>query len=227
MTDDSVLKEQVDLDIRPDGPARAFLEKRLDLFHLPAEVAHHVEGMGMKGAHVEMLARFLLVVDPHPHVDEVQLADPAAGQPFLRAAGRRGEAVVQVDPVADALLLRQGDHFTGLVEPVRDGFFAQNRDPGAQQLHGRRIMMTAVLLAGRADADRVDLETGLEHRLDRGETGHLKLGGGRVGFFLNHVADGDKTGIGVFLVAPGVVVADATQTDDRYIDHGGDLRLGI
>ena len=171
----------------------------------------------MKRPHVEMGRTFVGVVDPHRHVDDVQLAQPAGLDPFLRPQRGGREAVVEVDPVAQAPLPRQRDHLPGLRDLVGYGLLAQHGDAAAQQFHRRRVVIPAVLHAGRADAGHVHLQAAVQQVGDTVE--RLAAVGLRrlVGLVLDGVADGHDRACFMRLVVPGVVVADAAHAHHRDI----------
>ena len=107
MPDRPVLEEDVDLHVRPAillavGPIllRPAFEKRLHFRHIGREIPHHVKRMRMHGRmwkqgelslglliHMVMLT---MLISPQPRPD----------RPILLPQRRRGEAMIQVDAVA-------------------------------------------------------------------------------------------------------------------------------
>ena len=86
------------------------------------------------------------------------MAELAFGHPFFRQLGRGGEAVIQVDAVADAFFACLGDHFFGFVDLVGDGLFAENVAARFEREHGGLEVVGAVLVAAGGDADDVGFE---------------------------------------------------------------------
>ena len=173
----------------------------------------------MQGADVEPRRGLVGVVDPHRHVDHVQLPQPALLEPLPGLHRRRREPVVEVDAVGQAHLAGQPHQAAGLGDLVGDRLLPQHRDPRLQQLHRRRVVVAAVLHPRRGDAGGVDGEAAVEHAADAVERLRPVGRGRRVGPLLADVAHGHHLGVGVGLVAPGVVVADAAHP------HDGDPKL--
>jgi hypothetical protein len=157
------------------------------------------------------------IVDPHRHVDDVQLAESARLDPFFGAFGGGGEAVVQIDPVAQVLLFGKSDHLLGQLHIVRDRFLAEDRDTGGEDLHGRRVVIAAVLDTRRADTDGIDLDPARQHILDRVEAGAAVLFRCLVRFVRDNVTDRDYLAVVALLVDASVDVTDATESNNRYI----------
>ncbi len=105
MADDPVLIKQIHLDIGPDRPPGSFFEESMDLRNFSAEKAHHIKGMRMERPDMEMFAAFIIIIDPHAHVDGVQFAQTSFVQPFFGLARRWRKAVIMVDRVGDVLCL--------------------------------------------------------------------------------------------------------------------------
>ena len=197
---------------------------RLDV---AAEVAHDVDRVRVQRLDLEVGRALARVHDPHAHVDEEQVAEAALVLPLLGQQRGRGEAVVEVDAVADALLLRLGDHLLGLGDLVGDRLLAQDVAAGLEGLHGGQVMVAAVLVAAGGDAAQVGPER-VEHLLDVvAKAGTPKRGRGLRRRAPCGIAHADQFGQRVFLVEHGMAVADGTQADHADADHGGVLLVAM
>ena len=84
--------------------------------------------MGVQGPDMKPGGSFVGVVDPHRHIDNVDFPQSPRFHPFFGAQGCRGEAVVEVNPIAQVLFLGQGNHFLRQGNIVRDRLFTQYRN---------------------------------------------------------------------------------------------------
>ena len=215
MADDAIFELQVHLGIRPANAPRCMVEKGVHSFYIAAEKAHDVERVGVQGANVKPRRGLVGIANPHRHVDQQQMAELAFIDPLFGLGRRWHKAVVEVDAIIDTLFLRLFDHGASLNNIIRDRLFAQHVEPSFQTLHGRLIMIAAILYPSATNADRVQLLV-FEQFFHAVIGAHAVTLRRFVGALLVNITNGHQIGQGVGLINGGMGVANVAQADHGY-----------
>ena len=120
--------------------------------------------------------------------------------------------MIEVDAVVDPFFVGGAHHLARLFDLVGDRLFAEHMFARFQTLHGWLKMVAAILFAGAADADGVDLFV-LQQLFDAIVGFDPIALGGLIGALFDNVTDGNELDRRVGLVDGCMGVANPTQTD--------------
>ncbi len=214
----SGLEAEIELSGGPDAAPRSLDGKCVHCFDFPAEVAHNVYRMGVKGFEVEPRAAFAGVPDPHRHVHETRDADAPFGQPFPRVAARRSETVVKIHGETETFFACQRDHLSRRLEFVGNRFFAQHMAAVFKGDHRSGRVFASVFVATRCHAHHVRAQA-LEHfRRVREEWNTQPFAGGLCSFGIP-VAYTDESCERISLMDVGVSVSDGAEAYHAGSQH--------